>query len=269
MDRSERLAYCHFGSLSEFGRDCQRLGMQSSHWGFDLAKASDKCINGGDTKLVSEAEKLVREFEAEIDIEKLMPSWELEVAGAFPLVPAFVAGEPDNMFQLVEVASNKAPLTIWVCVTSSAGISDKELFNRGMAITALFMALSSVRAVSLNIFSGLSSGYYGNSKANNVVSVALDNPVVLGEAAWSQSQQEFARGLTYSWLEHEFHAGGGWPADIGHGSWTERGKQWRKLLGITNPDDIVFPHMFLGDPDLKQPIGFCKKILEGFMASRD
>jgi hypothetical protein len=265
----ESLAYRHFDNLADFGRDCQRLGIQGSHWGFNLAKASEKCISGGDSKLVREAEKLVRQFEQEIDIEKLMPAWELEVAGAFPLVPACIAGEPENMFQLVEVASNKAPLTIWVCVTSSGGISDKELFGRGMAITALFMALSAVRAVSLRIFSGLSSGYHGNSKANNVVSVALDSPVVLGEAAWCQSQQEFARGLTYSWLEKEFNAGGGWPASIGHGSWIERGKQWRKLLGMTNPDDIVFPHMFLGDADLANPVGFCKKILEGFMAERD
>jgi hypothetical protein len=119
---------------------------------------------------------------------------------------------------------------------------------------ALAMALNVTRSVSITVFSGLSGG-------NKVVTVELNAPYNLSQVAYMLSSQGFSRGLTYRYLMNAAGSGGGWPEAIGHGSRASRMDQWRALLSIP-PDDIIFPHCFLVDVDLENPIQYCKGLFE-------
>ena len=257
----------HFDSLPEFGRDCKRvLGERASsteggdwYGGESFATAIERCETG-DERYVSEAERLVEKFRDSVDISLLQPRWVVEPVGAFPSVPDFLAGQPECMWRRIQEESERAPLTIWACVTSSAGVGAKQLLARGIAITALYMALSATRAVNLRVFSGL--GSYGDGP-DGVVTVAFPQPIALSQAAFGFASQGFARGLTYKWIKGEFGTQGGWPSVIGHGKREERIEEWARVLGA-GEDDIIFPHTFLHDEDVRDPIGYVQRLIAEF-----
>jgi hypothetical protein len=253
----------HFDSLVQFGQACRDAGIQSDYqndwYGGD---SIDDCIRRcevGSTKLVAKAEALVDKFRDSVDISRLLPSWQLEISGARPNVAAFLAGHPQNMYRRVAEESDRAPLTIWACVTSSGGVEADQLLKRGTAITALYLALSATRAVSLRVFSGL--GDYGNN--DGILSVAFPQPIALSQAAFAFASQGFARGLTYKWLNNVFNTAGAWPSRVGQGSREQRIKDWIPLLGAQK-GDIIFPHVFYNDEDVLHPISYVTKLIKQF-----
>jgi hypothetical protein len=259
----------HFDSLSEFGQACRAEGISSPHkddwYGGDSLDDCVKRCDVGDTSYVARAEALVELFRDSVDISRLQPRWSMDVAGAFPNVPAFLSGQPECMYRRIQDESDRAPLTIWACVTSSGGVDAKKLLDRGIAITALYLALSATRPVNLRVFSGL--GGYGNT-SDGIISVAFPQPIALSQAAFAFASQGFARGLTYNWIDKVFKTNGQWPSCIGQGSREERINDWRPVLGA-GPEDIIFPHVFYGDPDVVDPIGYVQGLIKTFTGEND
>ena len=81
------------------------------------------------------------------------------------------------------------------------------------------------------------------------------------------SSQAFSRGLTYKYLNNATNSGGSWPSSVTHGYYADRCDQWRKLLPIES-QDIVFPHIFMSDPDISNPVGYCKSVFEKVCADQ-
>ena len=83
------------------------------------------------------------------------PLWDVAPVGAFPCIPAYSAGVPENMF----VATDDAPpvsqpiVRIAVNMTASAWVDAEEIINRGAAIVTLIDRIqSSGRRVELIAF---------------------------------------------------------------------------------------------------------------------
>jgi hypothetical protein len=260
-ERAEKTIYKRFSSPLDFVHACQdaNVNFYGSDWKCNLSSEDALALTmHGDESRVAAAQALIDEFSNDVDLGQLYPVWTPDVVGSYPIVPNVLAGIPETMMRRVMETSERAPITIWVCVTSSGGIRALDMERRGIAIMALAMALSQTRAVNIRIFSALGGNNYSG---NHLVSVDLLQPLSLSQAAFMLSSQAFARGLTYKYLNLATGSGDTWPASVGHGRYEDRCQQWRKLLPIESLD-IVFPHIFMSDPDITNPIGYCKSIFE-------
>jgi hypothetical protein len=258
---ASRTIYKRFSSPLDFVHACQdaKVEFGSSGWRSDLSseQALALTVHGDESRVVA-AQALIDQFSSDVDLGQVYPTWSPDMVGSYPIVPNVLAGVPETMMRRVMETSERAPITIWVCVTSSGGVQALDMERRGIAIMALAMALSQTRAVNIRIFSGLGGHNYSG---NHLVSVDLLQPLSLSQAAFMLSSQAFARGLTYKFLNNATGSGGTWPESVGHGPYQDRCQQWRKLLPI-EPLDIVFPHIFMRDPDITDSIGYCKSIFE-------
>lgn len=68
-----------------------------------------------------------------------LPDWDTAPVGAFPCIPAYAAGAPEDMFTMSELAPpTQSPIVrIVVNMTASAMITQEEIINRGAAIVTL------------------------------------------------------------------------------------------------------------------------------------
>jgi len=104
----------------------------------------------GDEKLATRAKALTATLGVELDMPA--PHWMPAVAGAFPNVPAFLAGEHESMLALADDTDDKTPVRIWASITSSYDVEPAALEKRGAAILALVMLLIRTRPVELFIY---------------------------------------------------------------------------------------------------------------------
>lgn len=75
--------------------------------------------------------------------------WLPSVAGAYPVVPDFLAGNPECMRYRQPVEDDRSPIRIFVGITVSAGVNIKTAEKRGAAAAALAMRLAEDRPVEL------------------------------------------------------------------------------------------------------------------------
>lgn len=73
------------------------------------------------------------------------PTWDYAPVGAFPCIPAYAAGVPENMFvPLDDGASNAKPIVrIAVNVVCSGWVDAQDIINRGAAVVALIDKIQS------------------------------------------------------------------------------------------------------------------------------
>lgn len=102
------------------------------------------------------------------------PTWKPDVQGAFPVVPEFLAGEPQNMRTWRDERSERAPVTLVIEMVVSSNTTDQQMFNRAMGLCALAMKMSETRPVELH---ALFSMREGNCVQANFDLVKLDIPV--------------------------------------------------------------------------------------------
>lgn len=199
----------------------------------------------GDASFVGRAEKLLDKIEVQAEREGLV--WQNTVAGAYPDVPAFLANDPDCMRRRVAVETERAPLRVWVDVSSSCSITAEQLLPRGIAALALVMQLiRSGRAVELWTFTSLAGARAGQTAV--CVRMAT-TPVDIASVAYCLTSQGFARGLCYA-AGRQFNAfNGKWGRNyVKHGTLAERVAGARKTLqGIAEPQDIILPAPFAQD----------------------
>lgn len=177
-----------------------------------------RCAAGYDA-LVPKARELMEKLEGSISTSA--NALESSVAGAFPCTPAFVSGDPESMFEAVSYASDVAPLSIFVDLSSSANIREDQFMTRGVAVLALTMALSAVRPITLNAITSLGSSkpteamQRENERYSIVVCRIETAPLDLTRAAFILTDVAVARRLFYGIGEamHDFN--GMWPTFSG------------------------------------------------------
>jgi hypothetical protein len=159
----------------------------------------------GDAAGVETSDKLMAEFEA---LAPRSRRWRTidTVAGGAPNIGAYLAGSPLAMRRRQRALAQGAPLTIFVDVVSSAGISAKDLKKRGAAVLALVRVLGALRPVSVYMVAGGGSG--GRDLPAAFVAVRMDDPMDLSRAAFFLGHPGAARGLAYSLMCYAVHPTG-------------------------------------------------------------
>jgi hypothetical protein len=246
-----------FIAAAESVPQCER-GSGGSWFGGKSYAESLENVRSGDLAGVADADKFLADMESHVFVSRQFRVFD-DVVGAVPNIPAYLAGVPQNMRRRTRQPTSTAPLSVFVNLTSSAGIGAADLYKRGAAILALVRLLSNVRAVELWGFVGL-----GDSRTGNYVAVRLDTaPLDLARAAHVLTHTSVARGLGYGIATHRFNAGGAWPySDV---------KLSRKhgaeiLARVTYPgsDVLLIPPIFLTDDCVKNPVKWIRDMLQAY-----
>lgn len=249
-----------FESVSAFAKEMKDRGMNGIVEGFsggrgwtgeEFLESREKAAKG-DTSHVAEAERLLDKLN--LSIETISPQWVPSVAGMIPSVPDYLAGHPECMRTITDCQSEAAPMRIFVCTSSSAGVNWKDLQKRGIAVLAATMALCQSRPVELWTCTAMD----GSDGTTNVMCRINSSPLRLSEACYALCSIGFDRNLTHTFGARANGFTGDW-SSYGH---TESGL--RRMLD-TDPNDLVIPPSFLTDDlIIKNPIAWVKQVLSRF-----
>jgi hypothetical protein len=195
----------------------------------------------GNLALIPKAEALLSQVEAELDNES--PDWTYQVAGSYPDIPAFLSGDPECMRARITRPNEKAPVRVFVCTTSSAGVSADILLKRGIVALALVMQLvKQGRPIELWTYTKLD----GNAKHDGSTCLMVrmpTAPVDMARIAHCLSACSFDRTLAMSFGYAKTGFCGGWASQ----------RDARKLVNA-GPSDIVLGDAHYTDELITQPI---------------
>lgn len=249
----------------------QRRYDDASWTGQTRDEALHSAIHGND-KLVPEAQKMLEQIQSvgiEIDRPAYMPS----VCGAYPIVADFLSGAPNSMRRRMNEQSDRAPVRIYVSLSTSAGIKAEAIAKRGTAILAFVMALSAMRPVELFAVTSLDAVQYNSGIVSCVVRIPA-NPLELSTACHALTAASFPRSLGYSLChQHDGSNGdtstGGWPWGVRPTS--EQGRAvheaaFRHCYGL-EPQDIYVPPVFLNDALVNEPVKWINDALAKYRSN--
>ena len=221
MYRNDNTNRIQFSSITELAAYCQKNREKTDYFDrtndkfFGTTTGSEAlamCFSGDDA-LIPEAKKMIDDILVDAALPTMMD--EPEVAGCYPVAAEFLSGIPECMRMPSRVGSEQAPLSIFLDLTVSAGVTPKQYKQRGIATLALVLALSAVRPIQLEVgcvmgASKEAKGLPGESVS--IVSVVINTaPLDISTAAYALTNVAFIRRLIYgaSIVEHRFT--GGWP----------------------------------------------------------
>lgn len=207
-----------------------RVEFAGDTWDGATSKARD-----GDLSAVADAEAIMDAIDHQIDIAGLRPQWGDSVVGAYPNVPAYLAGAPESMRARVMERSPLGPIRIFYSPVCSAIIGHADAHKRGLAVLSLVMALQRIRPVQVIIFTA-----YGIH--DHTIAIRTE-PMVLAEAAHCLTATSFYRALSYQ-LAKYYGWDGGWAQWYLDCENSEEAieKAIRRQVGA-NEDDLVVPPM--------------------------
>jgi hypothetical protein len=192
------------------------VGVNSRGW-IDGEFSPEKAIACATEGLLDNVEliKSERARAQKLDVQVCFPSWQPDVAGAFPDVPAFLAGDPMSMRRMVNQVSDTRPIRIFVGMASSCTFSAEQLAKRGALVSALALQLSKTRSVDVYaINSGrkhFSRGSLSGQSFDWSVMVKLPKPISASDLSYWLCHQASVRGLLYA-CERTFSGELSWPA---------------------------------------------------------
>lgn len=225
-----------------------------------------RLLDKGDLTWVERASKLIENIEQAAvftsGVKLMMPS----VAGYIPNVPALVSGHPESMLmrQESELQGMQTPIGIYYDTGVSAGVSDTQLLNRGVACLALVMALQMFRPVELYVVHTIRPDN-GIDCAGYAVKVET-KPLDLARACYMLTSNEMARRLSFStcYLAANcttYDFSGQWAWSMPPSLNNKYIEYTRRLFDMT-PDDILLDGAFLFDKlCLTDPLAWVKKMV--------
>src|SRR5690606_29686090 len=158
-----------------------------------------RLVHTGSTLHIDKAEKIIDEMQDSTDIfTSGLPRMQSDVWGYVPDVPSAIANLPKTMFRRVisEEMSQTSPISIYIDIGVSAGISHKQILNRGVACLALAMALQITRPVELHACFALDTRYTG---ATQCASIKVSHtPLDLARAVWFLTSPMTLRVLAFT-----------------------------------------------------------------------
>jgi hypothetical protein len=162
----------------------------------------------GDDGAVPDARKLIEQLEASLSVSTT--AYESSVAGCFPNVPEYLAGEPECMFEVTRVDSDTAPLAIYIDMTTGSNVTPGQYRKRGIAVLALAMMLSTVRPISLHVCTtvaaenGRTELMKKNRESYSVITARVETaPLDLARAAFMLTNVAVPRQPFYAIADHE------------------------------------------------------------------
>ncbi len=190
--------YCALGSVSDFvaeansrkrhfpdkwaGGTWDNACLRAVHGDMELAEASDALLNKFDVIPAPTARHEI------ID----------GVVGAFPNVPAYIAGQPLSMRRKVKRENEFQPIAIVVNLGATMTVAASDMQKRGIAVVALVRAIVTRRPVEL--WAGVASYNRGISDTYGAFFQIETTPMDLARAAFLLSHPSVPRHLGYSIL---------------------------------------------------------------------
>jgi hypothetical protein len=195
-------------------------------------------------------------------VQSERPSWDRSVAGFFPCVPAYLAGDPMNMYARVSEQHNAAPLRVFVSVCGSWQISAHDLERRGVAIMALCLALTRVRPVELYAIAEMCKGKKGNRTGASIPVIRLEtSPMDLATASYVLTAPAMLRRLMFAYADAE--GWDGWWAWGGNPNRAYDRARTMALIGCEDTD-LYIPGMMSDRDGIPDPVRWINGHLENY-----
>ena len=217
--------------LAKFGNQGYTYGNREWFGNLSYQQIRDYAVHG-DESLVPEAEKLIAQLNAEIELER--PEWLPSVCGAYGIVAEYLADSPTPMRLKSKVPSDNTPIGIWVDLTSSAGVSHDIIMRRGVVVLALVLKLQQLRAVDLHCCHVQPDDSNGGTFTDLVMPT---RPMQLGVVTHVLTCVGFARHIMYGAAQKLNHSG--------LGRVIREDKEFRRIGKIPENDvTIVGSHLY-------------------------
>ncbi len=231
-------------------------------WHGDTTEDFRRKATTGDNSLVAASEKFLTSLEDQVPVSRGWRNVD-DVVGAIPNVPAFLAGHPQHMRRRQRTARENAPLTIYMDLTSSAGIDAEDLTKRGVVLLALVRMLVEHRPVELWV--GTSKGRSG---ASGTVAWKIDTaPLDLARSSYHIGAAAMARGFGYGVDNANHKTGGAWPFnDFEKHKLTAKA---RLQEAMDCGDMLYIPPIYYTDPMVNDPVGWLKKTMKEYVGGSD
>lgn len=215
-----------------------------------------RLLANGDDALIEQTRDIMKQLHA--NLPTTTRQWTNSPVGFFPNVPAYLAGEPENMFTVQRNNSDTSPVRIWVNVLPSGGCDRETLLKRGAVLVALAQLLLERRSL-------VRISCYGDQPAypSKGVIISWDlptSPLNLSMLCTSLGYPEVVQGVTYAAC-HTIHGNvtGGWLRGHCPGYFYNE-TLVRQDLGAED-EDVIIPAAFLGDELHNRPIDFLHREL--------
>ena len=174
------------------------------------------------------SQEILDKIEGKLNIETSAYKTQSSVVGSLVNVGAYLSGNPMCMRMRRKQMENTNPVNLILDVTVSAGTSQNEIFNRGVATLALTRVVSQSRPVNLRVVTGmLIEGY------NGVISIPIETaPLDLARASYLLSRPEVFRRILFAKVSKEAEKKG--KAYNGFIQWLFNDYSWQKDHFISN-----------------------------------
>ncbi len=243
---------------------------RDSYWDGDVSpkEAAERAIKG-DLSLVESSTKVVDKIVAEkllsVDRAKYVPG----VQGTRVAVPDYLSGTPYCMRRRTRVPTLTRSVRIYVCMTSSCGVSATNLIVRGTTILGLLSFLQSCQvAVELYLVAQLAGRDDG---AFYQVIKVESNPLDLSTACFAIAHPAFDRHLTHIYSHHvnkwsEYGVPyGNWPKTFEMRTEDENNNHYKglkKLLELGTTDVLVTSPLYSSALIMTKPEEWLEKQLK-------
>jgi len=254
-----------FPSVASFMEAFHASGAKISDrqsWTGETRAQVENSLANGNTDSVAKAEAILATIDANVNTRGLTRRWANDVVGAFPNVPAYLAGQPESMRRMdrQQRRSRRSAVRVYYSPVSSQSISHEQNFRRGVVVLAAVMALQRVRPVEVYYFTVLGLG-------DHVIKLRTD-PMVLSESAYVLTSGGVCRSTSYPYA----HAVSEWRGDWGRWSGQYEREMSREakiehmktVLGL-GEDDILLPAVHMRDQDiLDNPVAWINGLLDKY-----
>lgn len=211
----------------------------------------------GDESLVAQSDEFLASLEDQVPMSRGWRNID-DVVGAVPNIPAFLAGHPQSMRRRERTSRDNAPLTIFMDLTSSMGISKSMLVKRGTVLLALVRLLVEHRAVELWVGATLSGGGDTGTAAWKIDTAPLD----LARSSYHIADAAMSRLFGYAMCESMAgHFMGGW------GNSETAMREMRELAGWG--EVLHIPGIHLYDPMVTEPVKWLKRTMAKYVQQED
>ena len=152
-----------------------------------------KSLRYGWKEGASKTNAILEKIEGKLSVDSNAYRTLSSVVGSTFNVGAYLAGNPMSMRLRKKVMENTNPIRILIDITVSAGTSQDEIMNRGIAAVALARVLVQSRPVNLEVISGLKT-----LGQNLLMSFPIDTaPLDLSQASYLIARPEMLRRVSF------------------------------------------------------------------------
>jgi hypothetical protein len=246
------------------------LGQRKGNWD-TIQHRSDSWAGGtthdgvehgikGNTKIVARVEDLFNQLD---EVETPRPVWQPTVAGAYPVIGDYLAGNPLDMRRKQTAYGDTNPIRIVFDVTTVHWLPHKTITDRGVAVLALANKLAAIRPVELvAIVQHSYKSRYG--RLTQWIPIG-HSPINIAQALGVLASGPYVRMLSYDLAHH-------WCPDVGSSlpfAWSDKMEcrsqeyvnQTRVDLGL-GEEDLCFGPAGAGDDLATKPFEFIKRTIE-------